>query len=157
MREMITESHTSRPAGPAELAERLVALFATIGRRSNMSAAGSLSFGDLSISQVRLLHLLNAAGGQSVGDLATRLGISAATASRACDGLSRAGLVERREDADDRRVKRVHATDTGVAYVESFAAAKLDAVREMLKSLDADQQQRLYEALAPLAEIGCAR
>ena len=84
---MITESHASSPAGSAELAERLVALFATIGRRSNMSAAGSLTFGDLSISQVRLLHLLNAAGGQSVGDLATRLGISAATASRACDGL----------------------------------------------------------------------
>jgi DNA-binding MarR family transcriptional regulator len=155
---MITESHTSEPVASAELAERLVALFAMIGRRSNMSAAGSLSFGDLSISQVRLLHLLNAAGGQSVGDLATRLGISAATASRSCDGLSRAGLVERREDADDRRVKRVHATDTGIAYVEQFAAAKLDAVREMLKSLDADQQQRLFDALAPLAEkASCAR
>ncbi len=155
---MIAESHASGPTASAELAERLVALFAAIGRRSNMSAAGSLSFGDLSISQVRLLHLLNAAGGQSVGDLATRLGISAATASRACDGLSRAGLVERREDADDRRVKRVHATDTGIAYVEQFAAAKLGAVREMLKSLDADQQQRLFEALAPLAETArCAR
>jgi DNA-binding MarR family transcriptional regulator len=123
---MITESHTSSLAGSAELAERLVALFAAIGRRS-------------------------------VGDLATRLGISAATASRACDGLSRAGLVERREDAEDRRVKRVHATETGIAYVEQFAAAKLDAVREMLKSLDADQQQRLFEALAPLAQMGCAR
>jgi len=51
----------------------------------------------------------------------------------------------------------VHATETGIAYVEQFAAAKLDAVREMLKSLDADQQRRLFEALAPLAEIGCAR
>lgn len=155
---MITESHTSDPAITAELAGRIVALFATIGRRSNMNAAGSLSFGDLSISQVRLLHLLNAAGGQSVGDLATRLGISAATASRACDGLFRAGLVERREDPDDRRVRRLHATETGVAYVEQFAAAKLDAIREMLTVLDAGQQQRLLDALAPLADVaGCAR
>jgi DNA-binding MarR family transcriptional regulator len=155
---MIAESHTSPPAASAELAERLVSLIAAVGRRSNVSAAGALSFGDLSISQVRLLHLLNAAGGQSVGDLATRLGISAATASRACDGLSRAGLVERREDADDRRIRRVHPTPTGVAYVEQFAAAKLDAVRELLTTLDAKQQQRLLDALAPLVEsAGCAR
>ena len=153
---MVSSTHTS-PTSPAELAERLVGLFASIGKRANLQASGVLEFGDLSLSQVKMLHLLHAAGGQSVGDLATRLGISAATASRACDGLSRAGLVERREDADDRRVKRLHATETGVAYVESFAAAKLDAVREMLKSLDADQQQRLFDALAPLAEIGCAR
>lgn len=156
---MVTESHSSSgTAAAAELAERLVSLFAAIGRRSNMAAAGSLSFGDLSISQVRLLHLLNAAGGESVGDLATRLGISAATASRACDGLSRAGLVERREDVDDRRVRRVYATPTGIAYVEQFAAAKLDAVRGLLATLDTGQQQRLFEALAPLVEnAGCGR
>ncbi len=155
---MIPDSHTSSSATSADVAERLVSLFATIGRRSNMAASGSLSFGDLSISQVRLLHLLNAAGGQSVGDLAGRLGISAATASRACDGLSRAGLVERREDADDRRIRRVHATPTGIAYVEQFAAAKLDAVRELLATLDPGQQQRLFDALAPLVEnAGCAR
>jgi len=155
---MVTESHTSTPTASAELAERIVSLFASIGRRSNMAAAGSLSFGDLSISQVRLLHILHAAGGQSVGDLAARLGISAATASRACDGLFRAGLVERREDADDRRVRRLHMTPTGVAYVEHFAAAKLDAVRELLTTIDTDQQQRLFDALAPLvANDGCAR
>jgi DNA-binding MarR family transcriptional regulator len=155
---MVTESHTSSAAASAELAERIVSLFATIGRRSNMAAAGSLSFGDLSISQVRLLHILHAAGGQSVGDLAARLGISAATASRACDGLFRAGLVERREDPDDRRVRRLHMTPTGVAYVEHFAAAKLDAVHELLTTLDTDQQQRLFDALGPLVEkAGCAR
>ena len=49
-------------------------------------------------------------------------------------------------------------TPTGVAYVEQFAAAKLDAVRELLQTLDAAQQQRLFEALAPLVENdGCAR
>ena len=155
---MVTESHTSTSTSSAELAERIVSLFASIGRRSNRAAAGSLSFGDLSISQVRLLHILHAAGGQSVGDLAARLGISAATASRACDGLFRAGLVERREDADDRRVRRLHMTPTGVAYVEHFAAAKLDAVRELLTTIDTDQQQRLFDALAPLVENdGCAR
>lgn len=155
---MVTESHTSTSASTEELAQRLVGLVATIGRRSNSAGAGSLSFGDLSISQVRLLHLLHAAGGQSVGDLAQRLGTSAATASRAADGLARAGLVERREDPDDRRVRRVHATETGDAFVEQFAAAKLDAVRELLTSLDGDQQRRLFEALAPLVDQrGCAR
>jgi hypothetical protein len=43
-------------------------------------------------------------------------------------------------------------TPTGVAYVDQFAAAKLDAVRELLSTLDVAQQQRLFEALAPLAE-----
>src|SRR3954467_14656778 len=108
---MISSTHTS-PMSGVELPERLVGLFGAIGKRANLQAAGVLEFGDLSLSQVKMLHLLHAAGGQSVGDLATRLGISAATASRASDGLARAGLVERRDDPDDRRVRRVHVTDT---------------------------------------------
>ena len=154
---MISSTHTSSTS-TAELAERLVGLFGAIGKRANLHAAGVLEFGDLSLSQVKMLHLLHAAGGQSGGDLATRLGISAATASRACDGLARAGLVERRDDPDDRRVRRLHVTDTGAAYVERFAAARLDAVRELVAGLDPAQQQRLYEALAPLADQAeCAR
>ena len=154
---MVSSTHTS-PTSPAELAERLVGLFASIGKRANLQASGVLEFGDLSLSQVKMLHLLHAAGGQSVGDLATRLGISAATASRACDGLARAGLVERRDDPEDRRVRRVHVTETGSGYVERFAAARLDAVRELVSRLDPEQQRRLYDALAPLADQAeCAR
>ena len=153
---MISSTHTSTTT--SELAERLVGLFGAIGKRANLQGAGVLEFGDLSISQVKLLHLLHAAGGQSVGDLAGRLGISAATASRACDGLVRAGLVERRDDPEDRRVRRLHVTDTGAGYVERFAAARLDAVRELVAGLDPEQQQRLLDALAPLADQAeCAR
>jgi DNA-binding MarR family transcriptional regulator len=153
---MISSTHTSPTS--SELAERLVGLFGAIGKRANLQAAGVLEFGDLSLSQVKMLHLLHAAGGQSVGDLAARLGISAATASRASDGLARAGLVERRDDPEDRRVRRVHVTDTGAGWVERFAAARLDAVRELVAGLDPEQQQRLFDALAPLADQArCAR
>ena len=94
----------------------------------------------------------------TMSEIAGRLGISAATASRACDGLARTGLVERRDDPDDRRVRRVHVTETGASYVERFAAARLDAVRELVAALDPEQQQRLYDALAPLADQAeCAR
>ena len=113
---------------------------------------------ELSLSQLRVLHVLAREQDEpSLMELAAAIGLSVAATGRAVDALVRKRFVARREDADDRRVKRVHATETGIAYVEQFAAAKLDAVREMLKSLDADQQRRLFEALAPLAEIGCAR
>ena len=76
---MISSTHTS-PTTP-ELAERLVGLLGAIGKRANLQAAGVLEFGDLSLSQVKMLHLLHAAGGQSVGDL----GITGVAASGAGD------------------------------------------------------------------------
>ena len=49
----------------------------------------------------------------TVKEVAERLGISLASASRAVDDLVRRDLATRVEDADDRRVRRVSLTANG--------------------------------------------
>ena len=46
-------------------------------------------------------------------ELAERIALSLPAASRTIDDLVRRGFVERHEDEDDRRMKRVSVTDRG--------------------------------------------
>jgi DNA-binding MarR family transcriptional regulator len=59
--------------------------------------------GALGPRHIPVLVVLVLDGPQTVGDLATRLGLNLATVSLMVGELDRAGLVERREDEQDRR------------------------------------------------------
>lgn len=74
-----------------------------------------------------LLYLGRLGDGQRQTDLATALMIEAASLVRLVDLLERGGLVERLEDTEDRRSKRVWMTEAGR---ETFA--KVDRVHESL-------------------------
>jgi len=69
----------------------------------------------LTFSQMKVLVELEAADedARTVTALSEALGISAASASRAADGLVRKKLATRVEDADDRRVRRLALTAEG--------------------------------------------
>jgi MarR family transcriptional regulator for hemolysin len=90
----------------------------------------------LGLSQARwllLVHLSDAPDGLAQLDLAVRAGVSGPTLVRQIDQLEEAGLVERKEDPNDRRVKRVTLTAAGVARfqeVDAIAAALRHEVLE---------------------------
>ena len=67
------------------------------------------------LSVVQASALLRIDGSISMRELATRLGGHASNATGIADRLAARGLVERREDPDDRRVKRVDLTPEGAA------------------------------------------
>src|SRR3954453_151214 len=100
-------------SGSPRLATELAALVTYIHRRcaaEMLEIVGSL---ELSISQIKALHLLDLAGPRSLGDLAAQLHLSPPATGRAVDDLHRAGLAERSEEAADRRVRRVRITSGG--------------------------------------------
>ncbi len=69
-----------------------------------------------------LLHLGRFGDGMRQTDLAAALDIEAPSLVRLLDALENAGLVERREDKDDRRSKIVQLTETGrQAFAQSWA------------------------------------
>jgi DNA-binding MarR family transcriptional regulator len=108
---------------------------------------------DLSFSQLRATFVLaDCLEELAVHELAARLGSSMATAGRAVQALTRAGLVARREDEQDRRVKRVRLTQAGHDLVAGFVHAHREAVRECLESLDDHERERIAQALAPILE-----
>ncbi|HEY2637073.1 MAG TPA: MarR family transcriptional regulator, partial [Solirubrobacteraceae bacterium] len=70
--------------------------------------------------------------------------------SRAVDALYRDGLVSRREDEADRRVKRIALTSAGDAVLDRLGAARRDALTRFASRLTGDERDGLARALAPV-------
>lgn len=110
---------------------------------------------DLSFSQMRALFVLADSQGElAVHELAGLLGLSMATAGRAVQGLVRAEMVTRREDDNDRRVKRVRLSEHGREFVGGLLQAHREAVRECIESLSDHEREQLSQALSPLLARG---
>lgn len=106
---------------------------------------------DLSITQMKALHVLAESSHEvSVKELSDRLGLSLAGASRTVDALLRRGWLERREDAHDRRVKRVGITREGRAIVDRIETARLVGLEQYAAALTPEQRTTLSGALSDL-------
>ena len=69
-------------------------------------------------------------------------------ASRMVDDLVRRGFAQRREDEDDRRMKRVCLTDDGRAAIRRLNAARLSGLEQFAHSLTASERRTLANALS---------
>jgi DNA-binding MarR family transcriptional regulator len=72
----------------------------------------------------------------TIGDLAGYLLLRHHSAVELVDRAAAAGLVERRSDAEDRRVTRVGLTADGEARLNKLATAHLDELRNLAPVLD---------------------
>lgn len=81
-------------------------------------AAAALSELGLHVGQEMVLVQLWAEDGLAQSELAERLGVTPPTVTKVVDGLEADGFLERRRDARDARVSRVHLTDRGRALRE---------------------------------------
>lgn len=85
---------------------------------------------DLSTRQTAvLLNVYLTYGPHTVGSLSETLNISKPAVSRAVDRLSVLGLLERRTDAQDRRVVNLELTKEGAFYVRALG----DIIEEYMK------------------------
>lgn len=136
-----------------EFAMRLGTVMLHVLNRSAGSALGPIDKSGLTLGQTKALLLLASEGPEqalTVGDVADRLGISLPSASRSTDGLVCAGLVERSEDPDDRRVRRLRLTPEGDELAVGFLTARLDGIEEFTSGLDEHERSALDSALAVL-------
>ena len=78
--------------------------------------------------------------------------VSLPAASRLVDDLVRRGFVERNEDAEDRRMKRVRLTDDGSAVIRRLNAARLPALAQFVDTLSAEEHDQLAAALSALMQ-----
>ncbi|NUO34398.1 MAG: MarR family transcriptional regulator [Dermatophilaceae bacterium] len=87
----------------------------------------------------------------SVSDLADRMGMSLTTASELLSDLSRAGLVERREDPADRRRTLVSLAPRHRAMVEAFVAQRAAPLLRVLDGLSPADRQGFVAGLTAWA------
>ncbi|NLE79995.1 MAG: MarR family transcriptional regulator [Rhodococcus sp.] len=105
---------------------------------------------DLSFSQVRMLFVLSWNGDLPINELAERLSLSVAAAGRNVDQLVTQGLAYRREDASDRRIKRVSLSEAGRTVATTHLECKRDHLRRFASKVPEPDRQRLIEALNPI-------
>jgi DNA-binding MarR family transcriptional regulator len=148
-------SSSPAPSSPEraddELAGQLLALWRAILAPSGVAAYKIFEELDLTLMQVKTLTAL-ATEELTVKDLAERLGLSLPGASRAVDGLVARGLLARREDTTDRRMKRLRCTDDGHEALERLDEARLAGVARFTAALPADQRRHLSRALQPILD-----
>ncbi|AQA23635.1 DNA-binding MarR family transcriptional regulator [Rhodococcus sp. PvR044] len=106
---------------------------------------------DLSFSQVRTLFMLAQHGKPvAINEVAERLRLSVAAAGRNIDQLVNQGLVERREDPKDRRIKRISLSEAGRAIASGHIDSKKGELRAFAARLSDSDRDRLYESLKPI-------
>jgi DNA-binding MarR family transcriptional regulator len=139
------------PAAADELAEQLLALWRAVIAPRGVASYAIFEELDLTLTQVKALTAVSAVE-LTVKDLAQRLGLSLPGASRAVDALVERGLLARREDPSDRRMKRLRCTDAGHAALQRLDEARLAGVAQFTAALPAAQRKRLSGALRPILD-----
>ena len=122
-------------------------------KRSDSEVIKATSELDLSLSQLRVLHVLTQADHElALTEVAPQVGLSVAATGRAVDSLCRHDLVTRREDPLDRRIKRLALTEGGREKTSRLKHAHETQLREFVSSLSDDEREAFGRALAPILE-----
>ena len=112
---------------------RLIALAARQWRRA--VDLRLQQFGLTEATWLHLLHLARAAAPMRQKELAASLALDSSTVVRLLDGLQASGLIDRAEDAEDRRAKAILLTPAGRALVEQVEAVSRQVRHETLEGL----------------------
>lgn len=97
--------------------------------------------------QLRVLVLIANRGPQNLGAVAVELGVHPSNATRTCDRLVHAGLIERGEDTQDRRLSRLVLSARGRELVEQVISHRREAVAAVMAHLSADMRASLVAAM----------
>jgi DNA-binding MarR family transcriptional regulator len=148
-----TAADEQASAGAEELAREMYTLFSYLFATSTPDFFRALSEADVTLTQVKLMHVLDKPDAdRTLKDLAEDMSFSLAGASRSIDALHQRGLVERREDETDRRMKRVRITADGVELLRRLNEMRVSLLQQFIETLTDTERRRLLDALSPIVE-----
>lgn len=153
---------TTTGVTPEQLADMMAAFLTGTMKTAQSQVFHVVEELELSMTQLKILHILDGSERElTPSELAQFVGLSPAATGRAVEALVRGGIVTRRDDDADRRVKRLALTETGSAAVTRIAQARIEAIVKVVSKLDATQRDALAAALTPLLpdspeQGGCA-
>ena len=114
--------------------------------RDTMTACG------LSVAQCYSLDAIGTQGQLTLNELADSLYIAPSTASRTIEELVRKGLVERRQDAADRRAVCLTLTPPGQALFEAVRQHLIERQLAILQQIDPSSRRDVLTALQKLSQ-----
>ncbi len=121
-----------------------------IGLFMHRSMQGTIQYArenGFSMSMIGTLFHLNHRGHAGVSDLGQHLGVSSAAASQMLDRLVEEGVIERTEDPDDRRMKKISLTEKGCRIYKESLSARMRWLDELEKNLTEKEKLAIVSAL----------
>ncbi|MGD4082657.1 MarR family transcriptional regulator, partial [Xanthomonas citri pv. citri] len=109
----------------------------------------SLAVADAKVTlpQLRVLVMVHDLGRMNMSAVADGLGVNPSNASRTSDRLVRSGLLDRREDPDDRRNVALTLTPAGGRLVESMLRQRRTIFAQVIKTMTAGERSHLAVGL----------
>jgi DNA-binding MarR family transcriptional regulator len=139
---------------PAEDTDALVMALLTASRALVGVSASSIATVEhrVTLTQFRVLVVLDAHGPTRLNQLAARLDVASSTALRTVDRLVAAGLVDRRDNERDRREVVIRLTPAGQDVVREVTSRRKRAIEAIAERMPRERRRALVEALTAFAE-----
>lgn len=134
--------------------DRLVTALLTASRALVGVSARSLAEVEeaVTLTQFRTMVVLRAQGPARLNRLSDRLQVNASTTLRTVERLITAGLVDRTENAADRREVVITLTTRGHRLVDDVTERRREAIEEIVRVMPPGQRSGLVDALLAFAE-----
>ena len=105
----------------------------------------------VSVPQLRTMVVIASLQPVNLVRLADAIGVHASNATRACDRLVALGLVDRRDNPDDRRNLTLSLTSQGQRIVTRVMKHRQTLIEQALRRMPADKRRQLPVILAEFA------
>ena len=148
----MTSVRRSRPSSDRPSADQIDAVLRASRALVGIAAASIADADDVvTVPQFRVLVMLHTRGPLNLAAVAAGLDVNPSNASRTCDRLSKAGLLDRRELPEDRRNVTLTLTDAGRRLVDSVTRHRRVVIERVLRKMSAPERDRLAKALSVFA------
>jgi DNA-binding MarR family transcriptional regulator len=118
------------------------------------STSRSLRNEDMSLAELATIYLLDRDGAMRINGLAASLSLSMPAASRVVSALVNRGLIDRREDTEDRRAKMIALTRRGRRLVDSLTINLVNETAGVLETADTPVGKRLAQLFGTMVAEG---
>ncbi|MBI2777024.1 MAG: MarR family transcriptional regulator [Chloroflexi bacterium] len=139
-----------------QISER-VAMGRALWRELVVGFASQLAELRLGFTQLAALYVLADGGTTTIGELADVLGRSPSATSRLVEGLVRRRLVDRHEEAEDRRQRTLSLTQRGHAVLRVVDRARADQFLTAVRPLPTAERAVVAMGVAALATRAFSR
>ncbi len=148
----VAEPHDPRvdPERQARV-ERVVAAYEALMHRLTSTHAPEFLAVGVTMSQAKVLYLVQSVPGLRMSDLSARLHVSLSTVSGVVDRLVDQGLIRRRDDPADRRHVVLRITDAGATQLQRFRQLNAGQIRALLSRIDSEGLVTVEQAVELLA------
>jgi DNA-binding MarR family transcriptional regulator len=134
-------------ADPSQFSQSLRSWMDTFVHRSMRDSARFVKASGFTIPQFFLLMHLRHHANCGISDLSEHMEISNAAVSQLVDKLVHAGLLERIENPDDRRAKKISLSPKGKELIEQGIQERYRWVEELEANLTMAEKEKINEAL----------